>query len=250
MDGRASEGLVFHEIGHVYFYGILANNEREEAWLDEGFTSFQTRWYQERRYGPWGDKSRWNFYQRMTPQYKLWEEYRRDVFDLYRRGYDERVSYRAEKYQNSYRINVYQKAALVFNAMRFVAGDSTFDAVTHSYFDRWQFKHVNEDRYRAACEDALHRDLSRQFEQWLHTRKTVDYKLARVRSRTDSSGVTTEITVKRIGELYCPIEAHFTLPDGSVVKHRMDARDRTMVERVHLAAEPVNDPEETDESQG
>jgi hypothetical protein len=238
MDGRASEGLAFHEIGHVYFYGILANNEREEAWLDEGFTTFQTRWYQERRYGPWGDRSTWNLYRRMTPQYRLWEDSRRIVFDLNRRGYDERVSYRAEKYEHSYRANVYDKAALIFNAMRFVAGDETFDQINRLYFDRWQFKHVNEDRYREVCEEVLQRDLSRQFEQWLHTRKTVDYELARVRSRPDSAGVLTEIVVKRRGELYCPIEAHFTLPDGSVVRERMDARDRTIMRRVHLPAAP------------
>jgi hypothetical protein len=239
MDGRASEGLAFHEIGHVYFYGLLANDERPEAWMDEGFTTFQTKWYQEQRYGAWGDRKRWNFYQRMTPQYRLWEDSRRIVFDLNRRGYGERVSYRAEKYDHSYRANVYDKAALVFNTMRFVAGEGDFDRINRTFFERWQFKHINEGRYRAVADEVLERDLSRQFEQWLHTRKTVDYELSRVRSRPDSSGVVTEIVVNRLGELYCPIEAHFTLPDGSVVRERMDARDRTITRRVHLAAAPA-----------
>ncbi|HET6350138.1 MAG TPA: M1 family aminopeptidase [Candidatus Krumholzibacteria bacterium] len=239
LDGRANQFLVMHEFGHEYFYGQLANNEREEAWIDEGFASFITRWYDEQKYGPWGDKHDWNWYQRITPQYKLWEAYRRDVFDLDRRNYGERTSFRSEKYDNSYRIHVYQKAALTYNVMRFVAGDSTFDVINHTFFDKWKLKHVNEDRYREACESVLNRDLSRQFEQWLHTRKTVDYDLEDVRTKPDSTGVLARAIVRRIGELYCPIEVQFTMPDGSVVRHRMDARNRSLVAKVHLPAAPV-----------
>ncbi|MCI0451183.1 MAG: M1 family metallopeptidase, partial [Candidatus Latescibacteria bacterium] len=239
MDGRASEGLAFHEIGHVYFFGLLANDEREEAWMDEGFTVFQTRWYQDQRYGAWGDKRQWNWYQRMTPQYKQWEDARRQVFDLDRRGYGERASFRAEKYDHSYRTNVYTKASLVVRAIQYAAGPENFERILQTYFDRWQLKHVNEERFRLVCEEVAQRDLSRQFEQWLHTKKTVDYKLESARSRADSTGATTEVVIKRIGELYLPIEVHFTMPDGSVEKKRFDARDREIRERVKLPAVPV-----------
>ncbi|RLD75468.1 MAG: M1 family peptidase, partial [Bacteroidetes bacterium] len=38
------ENVVIHEFGHQYFMGILASNEFEEAWIDEGFnTYFETR---------------------------------------------------------------------------------------------------------------------------------------------------------------------------------------------------------------
>jgi hypothetical protein len=239
MDGRADEGLVFHEIGHIYFYGILANNERTEGWMDEGFTSFQTRWHEELSYGPWGDTRKWNFYQRMTPQYKLWEAQRRRLFDLERRGYGERTSYRSEDYLHDYRANVYVKSSLTINAMKQVAGDETFNRILHEYFDTWKFKHVNEDRFRAVCESVLQRDLSRQFEQWLHTTKTVDYELEKMESRPDSSGVTTEVIVRRRGELYCPIDVVFEMPDGSTHTERVDARDRTVRARVQTPHKPV-----------
>ena len=238
LNGRASEGLVMHEFGHEYFYGLLANNEREEAWIDEGFASFIARRWQE-HYGPWGDKSRWNWYQHITPQYKLWEEPRRDVFELNRNYYGERVSYNATKYDHSYRKSVYQKASLVYNVIRFALGDSLFDEVNRDFYQTWQFKHVNEDRYRASVEKVAKVDLSRQFEQWLHTTKTVDYVLEDVRTKADSSMVLVNAIIQRRGELYCPIEVHFTLPDGKVVKHRMAARDRSLVARLHLPAVPV-----------
>src|SRR3989449_9973530 len=36
------EGVTVHEFGHQFWYGLVANNEFEEAWLDEGFNSYHT----------------------------------------------------------------------------------------------------------------------------------------------------------------------------------------------------------------
>ena len=44
MYGNPSEGTVSHEVGHIYSYGMLANNEWREGWLDEGLTSYQSEW--------------------------------------------------------------------------------------------------------------------------------------------------------------------------------------------------------------
>ena len=34
------EDVLFHEFLHQYFYGLVASNEVEDAWLDEGYTSY------------------------------------------------------------------------------------------------------------------------------------------------------------------------------------------------------------------
>jgi hypothetical protein len=46
MNGSPSFGLVLHEGGHVYSYGVLANDEWRAAWMDEGLTSYQSAWAQ------------------------------------------------------------------------------------------------------------------------------------------------------------------------------------------------------------
>jgi hypothetical protein len=39
---QSPEEVTVHELGHQYFYGLLASNEFEEPWLDEGFTTYMT----------------------------------------------------------------------------------------------------------------------------------------------------------------------------------------------------------------
>jgi len=46
------EGVTVHEAGHQFWYGLVANNEFEEAWLDEGINSYATGKVMEKIYGP------------------------------------------------------------------------------------------------------------------------------------------------------------------------------------------------------
>jgi len=51
--GRQSpEGVTVHEFGHQFWYAMVANNEFEEAWLDEGFNTYSTGKVMEKAFGP------------------------------------------------------------------------------------------------------------------------------------------------------------------------------------------------------
>jgi len=239
MDGRAREGLVVHEVGHIYFYGILANNERDEAWMDEGFTSFQTTWYEEQRYGPLGDRRDWSWYEKMTPQYDLWQQRRNVVFGIERLDYGERVSTPSQDFQNSYRANVYHKGALILHALRYVVGDETFEEILHRYFEEWQFKHINERRFQKVCEDVSGKDLEWFFEEWLHTRKICDYKLASVKNSTSGGGYVTEVHIEREGEIIMPLDIEFDFKDGTKQVKRVDGRLRTIKETFDFPEKPT-----------
>jgi aminopeptidase N len=47
----ASEMVTIHEFGHGYWYGMVANNEFEEAWLDEGINSYSEIKAMDKYYG-------------------------------------------------------------------------------------------------------------------------------------------------------------------------------------------------------
>jgi len=240
MDGRVSEGLVMHEIGHIYFYGILGNNERTEAWLDEGFASFVTDLYKIERYGPWGDTSNWNWYERITPQHTLLGERRRGVFALERHGYGERVATRAENYKHSYRYNVYDKAALVLFALRYVVGDDDFDRILQRYFTTWKFRHVNSQRFEDICEEVTGQDLSWFFEQWLYTKKMCDYRLDKVESvrRPAGDGYDVHVKIDRVGEIIMPIEIEFKFSNGATETVRVAGRLRGIINTFQFPEKP------------
>ncbi len=48
---RLPELVVVHELGHNYWYGMVANNESEEAWLDEGLTQYYETRIMDETYG-------------------------------------------------------------------------------------------------------------------------------------------------------------------------------------------------------
>ncbi len=53
------EGVTIHEFGHQYFYGLIGTNEFEEAWLDEGFTSYTDARVFEVAYGAGSTRTRY-----------------------------------------------------------------------------------------------------------------------------------------------------------------------------------------------
>jgi len=48
----APYGVTIHEFTHQYFYGIVANNEAESPWLDEGLTTYSTAKAVDEIFGP------------------------------------------------------------------------------------------------------------------------------------------------------------------------------------------------------
>jgi hypothetical protein len=49
---QSPESVIVHEFGHQFWYGMVANNEFEEAWLDEGFNSYSESKTLGQAYGP------------------------------------------------------------------------------------------------------------------------------------------------------------------------------------------------------
>jgi hypothetical protein len=49
-NAKELDQVITHEVGHNWWYGILASNERTESWIDEGLNSFYEQLYMKKYY--------------------------------------------------------------------------------------------------------------------------------------------------------------------------------------------------------
>jgi hypothetical protein len=194
-DGSASQGLILHEVGHNYLMGILANNEWREGFLDEGFTSFQTAWFNEVQGNP-GAAER--------------QEYTILLSDL--DGWSEPTSLVSERYRDfsTYNSMIYGRGELFFHQLRRIVGDATMLEILRTYYQRWQLKHVDEAAFRAVVEEVSGRDLGGFFAQFLHGTALYDYSVGGVKAQRRNGATAqrwlTRVEVKRNAPGMFPVE--------------------------------------------
>ncbi|NUO83814.1 hypothetical protein HUU05_27370, partial [candidate division KSB1 bacterium] len=246
MNSSDNEGLILHEVGHIYFFGLFGNNEQKEAWLDEGFTSFQTRWYMETRYGPWGydrehELQNATWLARHRPAQTSNKGNRGFAQQYMNSGFNEPISKYAYQYKDGmgYGVNAYTKGSIFYEMLRYLVGAETFERICKEYFNRWALKHVNEARFRQVCEEVSGMDLVWFFQQWLHETKLVDYSLGKVRSEQVANGQwQTTVEIKRNDEGIMPAEVELTLADDSKVLQRWNGKERAGVLTFNTASRP------------
>jgi hypothetical protein len=240
MDGYVDEGLVLHEVAHNYFYGILGNDERAEAWLDEGFAQYVTFRYAEDHYGPFGKPDERTFPFSLFPEYRMWDGLARPVVRAHRTGWAERVATPVHEFKNGYDLMPYVKAPLFLRALRHTIGDSTFANALRTYYDRWKFKHVDEEAFRSVCEEVSGKPLDELFKEWLHSTKACDYKLSRFKVKSGTEGWSASVKIDRKGEIIMPLTLAFRLKNGNTITRQVDGLPRTTETTFELDAKPVS----------
>ncbi|MFQ6617696.1 MAG: M1 family aminopeptidase [Fidelibacterota bacterium] len=231
MNSSESEGLILHEVGHIYFYGILGNNETAEAWLDEGFTTFQTGEYMKSRYGPLGFNLKGNPYikryqKKYYPFNSRYEQSQLSLLNFTSSGFDEPIGRKSYEFKSgyAYRINAYTKPSLMLEMLEYVVGEDIFWEIMKTYYSRWKLKHVNEDRFREVAEEVSGMDRDWFFDQWLHDTGEVDYALGSVKSGKKDGMFETEVEIKKLGKFIMPVDVEVVTKNDRKFLKRWDGR--------------------------
>ena len=238
------EGVTVHEAGHQFWYGIVANNEFEDAWLDEGLTSYATDRVMLKTFGPTPVSKRYldgflpilfdgihrtprtasglgGYYSDLkldSMAVASWEygpssgragdQDRRGRGRLYRGG--------------SYVLNSYTKPALMFQTLERYLGWETFQRVLSTFFERWQFRHPRPQDFFQIANEVSGGDLSWFWQQTYYSSNLFDYAVDGVDSRWDYQ----EVVVRRWGEGIFPVNVKVTFADGNVVEEKWEGKDR------------------------
>lgn len=179
------EFTLIHEFGHQYFQGMIASNEFEEAWLDEGINTYTNILMMRQTYAdllsaprilhiPWvsfaftlsmEDFLRWGYLMGVGKRDKI-----------SRPGW---TFLRAQEYGAL----TYAKTAIVFLTLERILGKSVMARAMRTYFQRWQFRHPRGQDLIQVLEEVSKRDLRSFFDQFLHGTSSLDYAVESIRSQ-------------------------------------------------------------------
>jgi hypothetical protein len=214
--GLELEQVVAHEIAHQYWYGIVASNEAEEAWLDEAFAS-------------------WSEFRLMQTEYGKAGHLKYEAVSLKDPAPLKLASWKFTDHEQ-YAANVYTRGKLVLLAIEREIGTANMRKVLKTYYERWKFKHPGTADFQRVLEDVTKRSWQSFFDQFVHGKEMLDYEVAEIRSReVEKNGrKLREYTVKlvRHGGYFKPVPVMFRFADGTVAEKVWEDDGREKVIKV------------------
>jgi hypothetical protein len=181
---RTMEGLIFHEYGHMYFQGLVATNEFEEAWLDEGINTYVNTKLVDETY----PKQRRSGRVLHTPMSAFSVPVH--LSELMRVGYlalgpySDPIYTKSWKFQSgfSYGQQVYSKAATMLRSLEGYIGTPTMERTLRSYVAAFAYKHPTTKDFIAHFQQHTKQDLKPFFEQFLFKTTKLDYAITTART--------------------------------------------------------------------
>ncbi len=250
---RATEAVTIHEFGHQYWYGLVANNEFEEAWLDEGINQYSETRIMDETFG-------------VKTSFVDYCGLRIGDLEFTRSGYTARQNPKlAPTFLNAWEYKAggygpftYNKTATFLTTLERMIGRPVMDEIMKTYFQRWKFKHpttrdfvsVANEVVRRQLRDRFGKDLEWFFRQVLLGTEVCDYELTRIEvaPMRGTVGVTeregmknsieekgkesndalleSRILVSRLGEVRMPVEILVRFEDGKELRERWDGEAR------------------------
>ncbi|MNS18380.1 Peptidase family M1 [compost metagenome] len=211
--GYELERTVVHEIGHQYFYGMIASNEFEEAWLDEGFTSYAEDKLMESAYG-------------VKPNLPVQASFV---------NHPAALPLEAWKYGSSdiYAQNVYTRGKLVLLGIERQVGTSTMNRILARYSAKYRFKHPTTSDFQRIVEQVTGRSWKDYFNQYVYSGQMTNYSVdsITVSPVQTSAGPLYESVVKisRLGGSYPEVPVLFNFKDGHIVRKTWKGNENQIV---------------------
>jgi hypothetical protein len=233
------ELVVEHEFGHQYWYGMVATNEFEDAWMDEGINSYTEVKVLDSLFGP---------YTSVLNEAGITMGER----ELQRLGYISVASLDpiAEKAYDYYNFNsyggvTYGKTASVLLTLEGIIGQDTMARAMHTYFMKYRFTHPTKEDFLKTLEEVSGKDLRWYFNQAIYGSQIFDYEVSKLDSyplnwyedkdkdkkssgKKDDKDTVFRSTVwlHRKEDFVMPVEVQITFDNGEKVREHWDGQSR------------------------
>ncbi|MDP3149353.1 MAG: M1 family metallopeptidase [Ignavibacteria bacterium] len=213
--------VILHEFSHQYFYGLLANNETTEAWLDEGFAEYVSQKILQKKYGQRFASFKLFGYLPVTGMELLAIERIPFIYTLTQIPKPFEADLMAAYYSyatfgtlsdTSFRLlnkRVYQsvsyaKGALFLFTLEKYLGEQKLLFVLRQYFNQYKFKHPTANDFFTVLRKYSHQDVEWLITGFYEKSYTCDYKILEIDVSHERHQV--EVTIVRDGEAAVPLE--------------------------------------------
>jgi len=249
-DFHVFESQTIRQVVHNYFASIVASNQVEQAWLDEGITSYYEGKIMDKYYGDGSlfkaqslilnnsDYIRTQYTQSYNPAISSLDcyswTYPTYTFDMLTKG----------------------KASVMFQTLEGLLGKENFDDVMQKFYKKFSFSHPSgadlvalfNQKAQEINNDEIGKDLNWFFRQMLKSDAVCDYKLTSIVNRREGNQLlgyfqdgiekifkqdnegkdfyTSSVYVQRMGDMIMPIDVVVTLENGQTLTFNWNGNGR------------------------
>ena len=264
------EDVTVHEAGHQFWYGVVATNEFEHAWMDEGLNTFSTARTLDQFFGPQYYSKR--YFGGFVPWVFDDVPRSRATDGNYLSGYrdageaDPQSAPSWRYWPETSGAITYFKTALWLNTLERMLGWDTLQQILSTYYARYSFKHPEPKDFFAVVNEVSKTDLTWFFDQVYRSSSHFDYALdvftseqvsdrgifgdanKRTFSANQRSGdaYRTRVVARRVGDGVFPVTVRVVFENNQEARWQWDGRDRWKMFEVDRPARAVTaqvDPE-------
>ena len=232
------ELVVEHEFGHQYWYGMVATNEFEDAWMDEGINSYTEVKVLDSILGK--NTSIINL-AGMTLGER--QEQRLTYASVADRDPMAQNAYAYYSF-NSYGGITYGKTASVLLTLEGIIGEDTMAKAMHTYFMKYRFTHPTKEDFLKTIEEVSGKDLRWYFNQAVYGSPVLDYEVSQVDSyplnwyeekkdkkepkkgAKDDTVYQSYVSLHRKTDFVMPVEVEIKFDNGEKIREHWDGQSR------------------------
>lgn len=248
------EGVTVHEFGHQFWYGLVGNNEFEEAWLDEGFNTYSTERVLDAGWPPF-KAGRYYFggpgagsFSGIPHVFEQISVSRLSGANLQLRsqGKNDVMTRRGWEYNQSYGLNSYTKPGSSLMQLERYVGEETMYRIMRTYHHRFRFQHPTSQDFINVVNEVTGKNMNWFFDNTWFSSNLFDYSLDRIMNRripppmglfnnngvpagaNEESATSYECTVvvKREGEAITPVDVLIVFDNGDQKREEWDGQYR------------------------
>lgn len=234
---KLPELVVEHEFGHQYWYGMVATNEFEDAWMDEGINSYTEVKVLDSILGK--NTSMLNILggtlgEREGQRMSYIGVADRDA--MAQKAYDYYSS-------GSYAGITYGKTASVLLTLEGIIGEDTMAKAMRAYFMKYRFTHPTKEDFLKTIEEVSGKDLRWYFNQAVYGSQVLDYEVTKIDSyplnwyvekkdkdkkeaKKDDTVYQSYVSLHRKEDFVMPVEVEIIFDNGEKIREHWDGQSR------------------------